>query len=97
MLGRTDPKWSKWVRARLTPHPYGAYEDAPASGAAQSASIPSTYIHCTVGPLASWMDRFAARAPKLEWKVYSIARCHDVMITHPNELAEIFLRITNKK
>jgi hypothetical protein len=43
------------------------------------------------------MEPFAARARELGWNVHSMARCHDVMITHPNELAEIFLRITNKK
>lgn len=97
MLGITDPKMSKWVQARLTPHPYGIDEDAPPSGTAQGASIPRTYIRSTLAALASWMQPFAGRARKLEWKVYSIARCHDVMITHPNELAEIFFRITNKK
>jgi pimeloyl-ACP methyl ester carboxylesterase len=27
MLGITDPKMSKWVQERLTPHPYSTYED----------------------------------------------------------------------
>jgi hypothetical protein len=52
VLGITNPKVSKWVQERLTPHPYSTYEDPPASGTAESASIPRTYIHCTVGPLA---------------------------------------------
>jgi pimeloyl-ACP methyl ester carboxylesterase len=55
MLGITDPKMSAWVQERLTPHPYSTYEDPPASGTPQSASIPRTYIHCTLGPLSSWM------------------------------------------
>jgi pimeloyl-ACP methyl ester carboxylesterase len=96
MLGITDPKMSKWVQERLTPHPYSTYEDPPASGSLQSASIPRTYIHCTFGPLSSWMEPFAARARKLKWNVHTIAAGHDVMITHPNKLVEILLRITNK-
>jgi pimeloyl-ACP methyl ester carboxylesterase len=96
MLGITDPKMSKWVQERLTPHPYSTYEDPPASGSLQSASIPRTYIHCTFGPLSSWMEPFAVRARKLKWNVHTMAAGHDVMITHPNELVEILLRITNK-
>jgi hypothetical protein len=42
------------------------------------------------------MEPFAARARKLEWNVHTMAAGHDVMITHPNELAEILLRIANK-
>jgi pimeloyl-ACP methyl ester carboxylesterase len=96
MLGITDPKISKWVQERLTPHPNSTYEDPPARGTAQSASIPRTYIHCTLGPLSSWMEPFAERARKLKWNVYTMTVGHDVMITHPNELAEILIRIANK-
>jgi pimeloyl-ACP methyl ester carboxylesterase len=96
MLGITDPKMSKWVQERVTPHPYSTYEDAPASSTPESASIPRTYIHCTLGPLSSWMEPFAARARKLKWNVHAMARNHDVMITQPNELAELLLRIANK-
>jgi pimeloyl-ACP methyl ester carboxylesterase len=93
MLGITDHKMSQWVQERLTPHPYSTYEDPPASGTPQSASIPRTYIHCTVGPLSSWIEPFAARARKLKWNVHTMVAGHEVMITHPKELAEILLRI----
>ena len=96
MLGITDPKMSKWVQERLTPHPYSTYEDPPASSTPKSASIPRTYILCTLGPLSSWMEPFAARARKLKWNVHTMAASHEVMITHPNELAEILLQIANK-
>jgi pimeloyl-ACP methyl ester carboxylesterase len=96
MLGITDPKISKWVQERLTPHPYSTYEDPPASSTPESASIPRTYIHCTLGPLSSWMEPFAARARKLKWNVHAMAWNHDIMITQPNELAELLLRIANK-
>jgi pimeloyl-ACP methyl ester carboxylesterase len=96
MLAITDHKMCKWVQERLTPHPYSTYEDPPASSTPQSASIPRTYIHCTLGPLSSWMEPFAARAHNLKWKVHTMARGHEVMITHPNELAEILLQTTKK-
>jgi hypothetical protein len=96
LLGITDPKMSKWVQERLTPHPYSTYEDPPPSGTPESASIPRTYVHCTVGPFTSWTEPFAARARKLGWNVYTMATGHDVMLTHPKELADILLRIVNK-
>ena len=97
VFGITDPKMSKWVEERLTPHPYSTYEDPPpASGTSESASIPRTYIHCTVGYFSSWMEPFAARARSLKWNVHTMAAGHDVMITHPNEIAEILLRLCNR-
>jgi hypothetical protein len=41
------------------------------------------------------MQPFATKARKLKWNVYAMETSHDVMITHPNELAEILLRIAN--
>ena len=97
MVGISDPKMSKWVEERSTPHPYSTYEDPPpVSGTSESTSIPRTYIHCTLGPFSSWMEPFATRAHKLKWNVYTMAAGHDVMITHPKELAEILIRIANK-
>jgi pimeloyl-ACP methyl ester carboxylesterase len=96
MLGITEPRMSKWVQERLTSHPYSTYEDPPPSSTPESASIPRTYIHCTLGPLSSWMEPFAARARKLQWNVRTMTAGHDVMITHTNELAEVLLGIANK-
>jgi hypothetical protein len=49
-----------------------------------------------LGPLSSWMEPFAARARKLQWSVHTMTAGHDVMITHPNELAEVLLGIAKK-
>jgi pimeloyl-ACP methyl ester carboxylesterase len=90
MLGITDPKISQWVQERLTSHPYSTYEDPPPSGTLQSASIPRT---STQGPISSCMEPFAARASKLGWGVHSMAVGHDVMISHPDELAKTLIQI----
>jgi hypothetical protein len=42
------------------------------------------------------MEPFATKARNLKWNVYTMARGHEVMITHPNELAEILLQIIKK-
>jgi pimeloyl-ACP methyl ester carboxylesterase len=96
LFGITDPKMSEWVQERLTPHPYSTYEDPPASGTPKSASIQRNYIHCIMGPISSWMEPFAARARKLKWNVHIMNDAHDVMITNPNGMAELLLRIANK-
>jgi pimeloyl-ACP methyl ester carboxylesterase len=96
ILGITDPEMSKWVQERSTSHPYSTYEDAPPSGTPQSASIPRTYIHCTQGPISSWMEPFAARARKFGWDVHSMDVGHDVMITHPDELAKMLIQIAKR-
>jgi len=96
LMGITDPKLAKWVQERFTPHPLSTYEDPPPSGGSESASIPRTYIHCTVGPFAPVMEVFALRAKKLGWKVHNIAAGHDAMLTHPKDLADILLGIANR-
>ena len=80
---------------KADPHSYSTYEDPPAYGTPESASIPRTYIHCTLGPFSSWMAPFASRARRLESNVHTMATGHDITITHPNELADV-LRIANK-
>jgi hypothetical protein len=42
------------------------------------------------------MEPFAARDRRLKWDVYTLNLGHDVMITHPNELAEILLKIAGR-
>jgi pimeloyl-ACP methyl ester carboxylesterase len=96
LLGITDPKLSEWVQERLTPHPYSTYEDPPAPATPESAALPRTYVHCTLGPFATWTAPFVVRARKFGWAVYTLAAGHDVMITQPNELADILLRIAGK-
>jgi len=101
ILGITDPIISKWVQERLTTHPYSTYEDPPPSALSytnqESEYISRTYIHCVRGPLTSWMKPFADRARKLDWNVQTIEAGHDVMITHPNDLAQILIQIAKKK
>lgn len=99
MLGITDAKMSDWVQKRLTPHPYSTYEGVPiASGDAttESNTIPRIFIHCTNGPLSSWMEPFVIRARKLEWNIHTISAGHDVMITNPEDLAKILLQIVSQ-
>lgn len=53
-------------------------------------------MHCSLGPFSSWMKPSVARARRFKWDVQTVEAGHDVMITHPNNLAEIQLQIANR-
>ncbi len=95
-LGITDPDLAEWAQKRFTPHPVSTYEDPPPAGSQESALIPRTFIHCTVGPFAPWFGVFAERAHKLGWEMRGLASGHDAMLTHPKELADILLQTVDK-
>lgn len=97
ILGITDTSLAEWVAVRLTPHPLTTYEQPAPTGNAQSAALPRVYIHCTTGPVAPLMAQFAAKARAENWEVSEIATGHDVMLTAPQELAEILLQFTGER
>jgi pimeloyl-ACP methyl ester carboxylesterase len=95
-LGIVDPSLADWAQRRFTPHPISTYEDPPPMGSQESASIPRTFIHCTVGPFAPWFGVFAERARKLGWEMHDLAAGHDAMLIDPKGLADILLGIAGK-
>jgi len=42
------------------------------------------------------MKPSVARTRRFKWDVQTVEAGHDVMITHPNKLAEILLQIANR-
>lgn len=91
LMGITDPVLVEWVRERITPHPMRTYtEPVPPAGAA-SASVRRSYVACTEGPLVGVFGPFADKARSKGWLVSEIAAGHDVMLTHPDELATVLL------
>jgi pimeloyl-ACP methyl ester carboxylesterase len=96
ILGITDTATADWVAARLTPHPLTTYEQPAPLGNPQSAALPRVYIHCMSGPVTPRFAPFAAKARTENWEVREIAAGHDVMLTAPEELAEILLQFTSE-
>ncbi len=93
-----DPETAGWVDARLSPrHPVGTYEQPiPADGSALE-SIPRAYIQCTLGPLPSRFAASAAQARARGWAVRELAAGHVANVTHPRELADLFLELAAEK
>jgi pimeloyl-ACP methyl ester carboxylesterase len=92
-FGIGDQDLSSWVNARLTPHPLRTYMQPAPSRASIECHVPCTYIHCTGGPTAVRFAQQAERARKLGWPVSTLSTGHDAMLTEPQELCKMLLRL----
>lgn len=95
IFGITDPELVNWVEARMTPHPLRTYTEPVYIGNSKSLAIPRIYIHCKGNP-ATTPDLFLASAKKARnhgWPVIELEAGHLAMLTHPHQLAEIFLKV----
>ena len=85
-MGITDSADAQWVRIRLTPQPIGTFRQ-PVDAKERVPAIPATYILCTQFGL----HETATRCKQNGWPVLEIESGHDVMVTKPNELADLLL------
>jgi pimeloyl-ACP methyl ester carboxylesterase len=93
VFGVSDPADLAWVGRRLTPHPFGTYEQKLARHGAGLGRVPRTYIDC-VAPMLETINPSRARVrARPEWRVLELATGHDAMVTAPRELAEMLERL----
>jgi pimeloyl-ACP methyl ester carboxylesterase len=93
VFGVSDPADIAWVNRRLTPHPFGTYEQKLARRGAGLGSVPRAYIDC-VAPMLPTINPSRARVrARPEWRVLDLATGHDAMVTAPVELAEMLKRL----
>jgi pimeloyl-ACP methyl ester carboxylesterase len=98
VFGLADADYD-WVQRRQTPHPGGTYQHVLNFDAARVASVPRTFINCTVPPLATidavrrrvidpqfWDGLWMQNASVIEMKTG-----HDPMISAPKELTALLL------
>jgi pimeloyl-ACP methyl ester carboxylesterase len=92
-FGVTDPEQVAWMKPKLTPHPWKCFEqklvlhNEPAL-----RRIPQTHIVCTV--TLPVRDLPALRAAS-DGRVWDVDTGHDLMITEPKAVAELFLRLAS--
>lgn len=82
-----------WVRRRLTPHPFGAFDSALAMTRPPGNGLPSTYVFCTAPvyePLAFYRD-YARQLPGWAWR--ELAASHDAMVSHPEATAALLMEL----
>jgi len=89
--GVSDPELIAWMKPKLTPHPWPCFEQKLAlENEAHTRAIPQTHIVCT--------DTLATRDVETlrtvsEGRLWDIDTGHDLMITEPEKVTELLLRI----
>jgi pimeloyl-ACP methyl ester carboxylesterase len=92
--GVTNPDDFAWMKTKLTPHPWRCFEQ-PLKLANEAAigRIPRTNINCT-STLRTRPKERVDRAYQAD-RVWEIDTGHDLMITEPKAVAEMFLRLAS--
>lgn len=77
-----------WVNRRMTPHPFGLYQDPLVFDGVRLASLPRTFIDCIepAFPNIAVMRHRVRNEPG--WRVIELATGHDAMVSAPRELAD---------
>ncbi len=80
-----------WVNRRMTPQPFGLYQDPLVFDEAGVAWLPRTFIDCTAPafPNIAVMRQRVRAEPG--WRVVELATGHDAMVSAPNELTAALL------
>jgi pimeloyl-ACP methyl ester carboxylesterase len=90
IYGFADRADTEWVRRRLTPHPFAAFELKNRWNGPVGNGVPKVYVDCTQPALAALE---AMKRQRLAgWEVSSLATGHDLMVSAPEETAQILLR-----
>ena len=82
-----------WVRRRMTPHPFGAFDSSVTLANPPGNGLPCTYVFCTnpvYAPLARYRD-YARAQPGWVWREF--AASHDAMVTHPGQTASLLMEL----
>jgi pimeloyl-ACP methyl ester carboxylesterase len=89
--GVTDPEQIAWMKPKLTPHPWKCFEQKlRLTNEAQTAKIPQTHIVCT--STLPGRDRVKLEASS-NGRLWDIDTGHDLMITEPDAVAKMLLRV----
>jgi pimeloyl-ACP methyl ester carboxylesterase len=82
-----------WVDAKCTPHPLAAVVDKVTGASAREKIARKTYIRATGFKSPVFDETLAKMKTMPGWRTYEVASGHDVMIDHPDRLAEILLEV----
>ncbi len=88
--GITDDADLAWVSSKVTPQPAASFAQPVRLGDPRAKLLPRSFV---IGSEAGF-EPMEGRAKAAGWGIYHIDSGHDSMITNPEELADILLRIT---
>jgi len=93
IFGVTDSIKAKWVTERLTPQPFNTFAQVLRLKHKYGNGVPLVYIACT-NPQLPVMKKMSAEAQSNSlWTHYALNTGHDAMITIPNELSDLFVKL----
>ena len=87
--GITDAADLAWVGSKVTPQPAAAMAQPVRLGRSEAKAIPRSFV----GSSEAGFESVAQRVKAAGWPVYHIDSGHDPMITNPDDLAGILLKI----
>jgi hypothetical protein len=93
-FGVTNPDDIKWMKNRLCPMPFHTHDEPLSIQEIKTKQLPKTYIACT--EFGDSMVNSIGSKEASTWNYYELRRGHDSMITAPEELSRLFLKIINK-
>lgn len=89
--GVKDPEIIEWMKPRLTPHPWKCFEQKLVLTNEDALwKIPQTHIVCTATLPGRDVPALTAAA---EGRFWDIDTGHDLMLTEPDKVAELLLRV----
>jgi pimeloyl-ACP methyl ester carboxylesterase len=92
VLGVTEQADVDWLTPRLTPHPWKTYTD-PLRLTGAADRVPAAFVECV-----RWMRVFQSQAERARakgWPVHELETGHEAMVTAPEELADVLLRLAD--
>ncbi|MFG2734045.1 alpha/beta fold hydrolase [Streptomyces harbinensis] len=94
LFGVTDPADVAWLRTMLTDQPVGCLRQPVRLDNPAVDAIPRTHIHCAVKPEGIARRPVPALQPNgSPAQVWELPTGHDCMITMPDRLSELLLRV----
>lgn len=94
VFGLLKPDQIGWVQRRLTPQPFGGYEETMRWGGPVGNGVPKVYVDCTdpaYAGLAPVKERYRG---KPGWPFAEIRTGHDAMVSAPEETAQLLLKFS---
>lgn len=87
-----DPADTEWVRRRLTPHPFAAFDQKMNWGGPIGNGLPMAYVDCTDPAIPILAPTKARLRGKPGWQVVALKTGHDLMVSAPEETTRLLLQ-----
>ena len=92
VFGVLKPADIAWVQRRMTPQPFGGYDETMRWGGPIGNGVPKVYVDCT-DPVYAGLNPVKERyRGKPGWPFVEIKTGHDAMVSAPEETAQLLLK-----